>query len=389
MRSKTFNKVSIVKRILIDANPTVPYLVSGRMTGIGRTNLELINSLGKIRESLPFEVALYTQNLKGVSAKQLRTGFKSVHAYLRNNEKGNLWAKRLRLREILGRYDLQHITHNYEQVVDPSRCIVTVHDAFYMKFEVENFDYTAYRKTYPPFIQKCRHIITCSESSKSDIVETMGIDPSKVTVIPWGVDHDSLYVERDLAETKRVLSNELGLERPYFLSVSCDAGRKRTPEFIKAYLAIQNPKNDLVLVWGNVPEYVRASVKGNPRIHFLSGVSADNLRRLYNCATASINPTSYEGFGLPILEAMACACPAITCHNSSLPEVGADVAIYIDEPISSSLPKLLLAIEAGKVDLKTHALAGPQQAARFTWERSASLTARVYEQELDKIHSAR
>lgn len=371
-----------MKRILIDANPVVPYLASGRVNGIGRTNLELINSLDQIRDSLPFEIALYTQNVKGISAKRLGTGFKSVHTYLRNNENGNKWAKRLHLREVFGRYDLQHITHNYEQVVDPSRCIVTVHDAFFMKFEVENFDYATFKKLYPPFIRSCRHIITCSENSKKDIVETMEINPQRITVIPWGVDHQSLYVEQDADQARNALIATYGLKRPYFLSVSCDAGRKRTPQLIEAYMSLENPENDLVLVWRGAPVQIREKVKNHPHIHILSGVSADNLRYLYNCATASVNPTSYEGFGLPILEAMACGCPAVTCRNSSLPEVGGDVALYLDEPVETSLPKLLADIDAQNIDLSSYVVAGPEQAARFTWAESARLTAQIYEREL-------
>lgn len=172
------------KRILIDANPAILEVI-GRYTGIGRTCKELILGLDAIADELPYEISLYSQNVKGCSAKHLNTRFKTIHSYLRNNHNGQQWGRRLRLRELLGRYDLQHITHNYDGgIIDPSRCIVTVHDAFFMKFEVPNFDYTSFRTLYPPFIQACRHIITCSENSKKDIIETMDVEESKISVIP-------------------------------------------------------------------------------------------------------------------------------------------------------------------------------------------------------------
>lgn len=370
------------KRILIDANPVVPFLANGRNTGIGRTCLELILSLDKIRGSLPFEVELYTQNLSGISARRLGTGFKSHHVYLRNTSFGRAIAKATGLRELSSHYDLQHITHNYENVRHPERCIVTVHDAFFMKIEDERFNFAKLRKLYPPFIRRARHIITCSEYSKKDIIETMGIPPEKITVIPWGVDHDVLYPEKDLTAVAETLKNDYGIERPFFLSVSCDAGRKRTPALIEAYNTLPNPTNDLVLVWGNPPHDIIQKYAGNSRIHFLKNIPNDALRLLYNGATASLNPTCYEGFGLPVLEAMACGCLAVTCRNSSLLEVGGDVALYIEEPIEESLPIMLRQLDSSEFDYSDRKAAGIARAAQFTWARTAQLTADVYASQL-------
>lgn len=368
----------MMKKILIDANPVIPFLISGKQTGIGRTCLDLIKSLNEIEKDLPFKIDLYTQNLKGISAKKLRTKFKSHHIYLRNTISYKKIVSRLSLREFISGYDLMHITHNFEIVRDPSKCIVTAHDAFYMKFDAVNFDYASMRITYPRFLRACRHIITCSEYSKNDIIETMGIEPEKITVIPWGINH-SVFYEVPREEARNYVAKEFGLERPFFLSVSCDNGRKRTPQLIEAYLSLENPENDLVLAWSNPPEDLKRIVSDNSRIHFLKNVSDEGLRYLYNYATAAFNPTSYEGFGLPILEAMACGCPAITCNNSSLPEVGKDVAIYLEEPIHDSLPKVMRAIEDNTFDLSSNIKRGPKQAANFNWKNTANLTAELYE----------
>ena len=366
------------KKILIDANPIVPYFAQGKINGIGRTCMELIRELEKQREVLPFDIELFTQNLKGVSAKHLHTGFKSRHLYLRNTESHNRLSRCLHLRELLSGYDLQHITHNYEIVTDPGKCIVTVHDAFFMKFEVPNFDYTAFKEIYPPFIRECRHIITPSEYSKRDIIKTMDIPSERITVVPWGVDHETMYVEQDKTIVCSQLRKEYGLDRPFFLSVSCDTGRKRTDQLITAYLKLSNPQNDLVLVWGNPPEDIKKLIKCHDRIHLFSGINNEELRRLYNCATVALNPSAYEGFGLPILEAMACGCPAVTCHNSSLPEVGGNVALYLDEPVSESLPKIMSQIDANELSLDKARIQGPERAAQFSWERTVRETVRVY-----------
>lgn len=370
------------KRILIDANPVVPYLALGRNSGIGRTCLELIKALDKIKTELPFEVELYTQNLKGVSARQLGTGFQTHHLYLRNDWFGKKISKLTCFRKLISRFDLQHITHNYEMDADPSKCIVTVHDAFFMKIDVNNFDNAEFRRTYPPFIRSARHIITCSEYSKKDIVETMGINEDKITVIPWGIDHNTFFAETDKPYIKCKLLEQYGLDRPFFLSVSCDAGRKRTPALIDAYKTLKNPQNDLVLVWSNPPSEILDKIADNNRIHILKNISNQSMRYLYNTATASINPTSYEGFGLPILEAMACGCLAVTCRNSSLPEVGGDIALYLEEPIQQSLPIVLHQLDQSEQDYSSIKNAGISRAAQFTWGRTAQLTAEVYASQL-------
>lgn len=370
-----------MKKILIDANPIVPFYSLGINNGIGRTNMELIKSLDSFKDEIPFNIELFTQNLRGISAKKLNTGFKTRHLYLRNTDSQRELSKRLHLRELISGYDLQHITHNYEIVTDPSKCIVTVHDAFFMKFEVPNFDYKLYRKLYPPFIKACKHIITPSEYSKKDIMETMDIPGKKITVIPWGIDHNSFYPEKK-EESKNFVRNRFSIKKPFFLSVSCDAGRKRTDKLIEAYLNLENPKNELVLVWSNPTEAVLSKINNNSKIHLLSNLKNEELRHLYNAATASVNPTSYEGFGLPVLEAMACGCPVVTCNNSSIPEVGGDACIYVPEPIEKHLSEVLSKIDKGDVDLSELRKKSIEQASKFSWERTARETVHVYQKVL-------
>ena len=333
------------------------------------------------------DIALYSQNLKGIGGKNLNTKFKSFHVYLRNTKFFNKLSAVFHIRELFTRYDLMHITHNFEYVANPKNCIVTIHDAFFMKINETQFNHLAMRKEVPEFAKRCRHIITCSEYSKKDIIETMGINPAKITVIPWGIDHTNFYIEDDCNISKSYLEIQYDIRKPYFLSVSCNAERKRTDVLVKAYLTYirdnNETLNDLVLVWNNPPselkEYIsKFDVKLQQRIHFLHNVSNDDLRKLYNCATASFTPSSYEGFGLPILEAMACGCPVVAANNSSLPEVGGDAAIYVDEPIHDSLIDIISKIESNSIDLNSLSNKGIEHAAKYTWGRAAKATIELY-----------
>ena len=361
-----------MKRLVIDVNSIVPYYVAGKVTGIGRTTLELIQALAKIPE-LPFEVILYSQNMKGVGGHTIDTPFKSVHLYLPHREKINQILAKFPIKEWLTGYDLMHITHNFEYVHRPDKCVVTLHDALFMKMQESAFEHEKMKQIVPPFIHQCKHIITCSEASKRDIVETMGVNPEKITVIYWGVKHDIFFPQKDKLSVRDKLQSKFKLSNPYFLSVSCNAERKRTDVLVRSYIALSNKQplsHDLVLVWGNPPisllEEVKNSCVAN-RIHFLKNISDEDLALLYNGANAMFFPSSYEGFGLPILEAMACGTPVVTCRNSSLDEIAGEAAIYLEEPISNSLCNVMRQFDQHELDLNSMIEKGLKRAALFNW----------------------
>jgi len=368
-----------MKKILIDANPVVPYFALGRNSGIGRTCMELIAELDRRRESLPFEIELYTQNIRGVSAKRMNTGFKTHHAYLRNTPSWNILSKRLHIRELLSGYDLQHITHNCEILRDPSRCIVTIHDALFFSHPENFLGAEESRKLVPPFARKSRHVITISENSKREIMQYMDVPEEKITVIPWGVDHRLLFPHK-------VESNRCNFS--YFASVSCDIGRKNTITLLRAYekFARSNPAHHLILVWSN-PSDEALRLAELPhienRVHFVSNISNEELADIYAGATATFFPSLYEGFGLPIAESMACGVPCVTCRNSSLPEVGGDAAIYVDPMDMDGMATEMERFENGDYDMNELRRKSVAQADNFRWENCAAATIEVYKQCLE------
>lgn len=374
-----------MKRLLIDADPVVPYYVFGKVNGIGRTTMELIQALAKIPD-LPFEIMLYSQNMKGIGGRNLQTPFPCRHLYLPNRGNINRFLSHFPVREWLTGYDLMHITHNFEYVHRPERCIVTIHDALFMKIQEKAFEHERMRVEVPPFARRCKHIITCSEASKKDIVETMQIEPDKVSVIYWGVKHEIFH---PLGLEKEEIIRRLRVDYPfmpsrYFLSVSCNAERKRTHILVKQYMELcrQQPVNDLVLVWSNPPAWLLAQInnsKAAGRIHFLTNVTDQELALLYNGATASFMPSSYEGFGLPVLEAMACGTPVVTCRNSSLEEIGGEAAIYLEEPVDDSLTDVMERIENQSLPLMEWGEKGISRAKDFTWSKCAEKVVDVYE----------
>lgn len=379
-----------MKRLVIDVNPIVPYYVTGKVTGIGRTTLELIQALAKVPE-LPFEVVLYSQNMKGIGGRNAGLPFKNKHLYLPHREKIDRLLARFPVREWFTGYDLMHIPHNFEYVYRPDKCVVTLHDALFMKIQESAFEHEKMKQIVPPFMHQCKHIITCSEASKRDIVETMEVNPEKITVIYWGVKHDIFFPQKDKLSVRDKLQSKFKLSNPYFLSVSCNAERKRTDVLVRSYIALsreQSLSHDLVLVWGNPPTSLLEEVKNSSvanRIHFLKNISDEDLALLYNGAEAMFFPSSYEGFGLPLLEAMACGTPVVTCRNSSLDEIAGDAAIYLEEPISNSLLDVMLQFEQHELNLDSMIEKGLKRATLFNWKRTAEETVQVYSKMLNLV----
>lgn len=372
-----------MKKLLIDVDSIVPYYVFGKISGIGRTTLELIQALAKIK-NLPFEIELYSQNMKGIGGRNAGLPFKSKHLYLPHRENIDKLLARFPVREWFTGYDLMHIPHNFEYVHRPDKCVVTLHDALFMRIQETAFEHAKMKRLVPPFMHQCRHIITCTEASKRDIVDTMGITPEKISVIYWGVKHDIFYPQTDKLEVKERIRTKFKLSAPYFLSVSCNAERKRTDVLVRSYLALsqqQKPQHDLVLVWGNPPQSLLDEIQQSgvaQRIHFLKNISDADLALLYNGAKALFFPSSYEGFGLPILEAMACGTPVVTSNNSSLGEVASDAAVYLSEPVFESLIDVMGRFEKDMIDVAPLIKKGLNRASEFTWAKTASETVQVY-----------
>lgn len=369
-----------MKKLLIDVNSIVPYYVSGKVNGIGRTTLELIQALSKI-PNIPFEIELYSQNMKGIGGRNTGLPFRCRHLYLPYRDKVDKLLARIPIREWLTGYDLMHIPHNFEYVHRPEKCVVTIHDAMFFSYPESFLGHDFARANYPKLARRAKAIITCSENSKREIVEYMQIPPEKIAVCNWGINHHLFF-------PRAHVSNKYTGNAPYFLSVSCDIGRKNTISVLRAYELFmkQDPVTELVLVWRNPPVEIKEkylSPRFRNRIHFVSNITDEELASLYSSATAMFFPSKYEGFGLPIAESMASGTPVVTCRNSSLEEVGGNAAIYVDPEDIEAMADWMAQFENGNLDMEAIKERGLAQAAKFTWDACAQKTIDVYKRCLD------
>jgi glycosyltransferase involved in cell wall biosynthesis len=145
-------------------------------------------------------------------------------------------------------------------------------------------------------------------------------------------------------------------------------------------------KNDLVMVWRHPPQDISSAITRDglsSRIRLIQGVSDEDLQLLYCGATAMVFPSDYEGFGLPVLEAMACGTPVVTTRSSSLPEISGDAAIYVDTRVPTAVRDALAGFEDGAHDVAGLRSAGLQRAGAFTWDTHVRQMLSLYEKCLD------
>jgi glycosyltransferase involved in cell wall biosynthesis len=215
--------------------------------------------------------------------------------------------------------------------------------------------------------EKVAHAFTISRSTLNDLVRVVGIPREKCDVIYAGTGFGR----------EPIVGVSVHREKKFFLAVGGLDHHKGFAETATFFIQNFSNKDVELLVVGSKSDggkerYEKViSEAGITSVHFLGFISDQELASLYSEATALIFPSMYEGFGFPILEAMACGCPVITRRNSSLEEVGGDVALYIEDDSLQGLMRLLLGDERLRETLR---IRGRQRASQFTWEEVARKT---------------
>ncbi|MEX0677390.1 MAG: glycosyltransferase family 1 protein [Pirellulales bacterium] len=263
-----------------------------------------------------------------------------------------------------------------------ARQVVTIHDcAFYDQPEVFSRRFVAwYRWLVPKLAQRIRRIITISNYSRERLLEVCRVAPEKVVVIPQGVEGRFRPLPVETVERTRA---QLGLPPRYVLFVGALVPRKNLGRLLEAWKTVSPsfPELSLVLAGGSNQVFREAGLNRLPASVVTAGYVADeHLPAVYGGAELFVFPSLYEGFGLPVLEAMACGVPVLTSNVTSLPEVAGDAALYVDpyrfESIAEGLQTLLS--DRGLHD--ELARRGIARASAYTWDRTAAVTWNVLQE---------
>jgi len=282
--------------------------------------------------------------------------------------------------------DLLHSPHYTMPLAHPCRCVVTFHDMSFFLFP--GLHTLPKRILFPLIIRASARrsdaIIADSESTRQDAIRLLGSPPSKITTVHLGVTADYKPIS-DQARLESV-RQEYHLPERFILYVGTVEPRKNLPSLLYAYQSLSErlPGWSLVIAGrlGWMYDAVMRLVKQlalSEQVYFTGYMPEVDLPALYNLADLVVYPSVYEGFGLPVLEAMACGVPVITTNVSSMPEIVADAGVLIspgDDPALAEAMKTLL------TDPEKHrwfSEKGIQRAAAFTWEKTAQETLKVYQ----------
>jgi len=279
--------------------------------------------------------------------------------------------------------ELAHVQYLVPPVA-PCPFVTTIHDVAFRRFP-KLFPLKhrlLLNGLIPMAIERSAAVITCSHSTKRDLVELFGAPEEKVVVTPYAADGVYQPMERD--EARALAQRRLGVPLPYILSVGVLQPRKNLPRLVRAYNRIAGSiPQRLVLVGkeGWAGDELRKAVSESPRGKepLFTGYVADaDLPVLYAAADLFVYPSLYEGFGLPPLEALACGTPVLTSNVSSLPEVVGDAALTVDPHDEKAIAEAMRTVLSDPALRERLAAAGPPRAAEFSWERTARETVAVY-----------
>jgi glycosyltransferase involved in cell wall biosynthesis len=346
--------------------------------GLGRYCRGLIEAIGRVDDRNQYEILIPSASPGLPSRPNITYRLIRFPVFKRR-----FWEQAAPL--LAGRHDILHFPHDSRVAWKREKFIVTIHDLKPLLFESLRLRWNLNRMIERLFVGTCLervdHILTDSYASRRDIIHHLQVPVDRVTVVYPGVDGQRFRPASDQGEPHSV-----ELRRPVVLSVAGADPTKNINTLIDAFGRLPpalRDAHDLILVGDfrhrhDVRERVRqAGIES--RTVFMGVVGDERLIRLYQHATVFVFPSLYEGFGFPVLEAMACGCPVISSDAASLPEVAGEAAILVNPTDVRSLTQELERVLKDPALRETLRRRGLRQAAFFPWDRTAQETVAVYE----------
>ncbi len=288
----------------------------------------------------------------------------------------------------VGQVDIFHAT---DFVLPPTlphtHTLLTVHDLSFVRVpESASPRLKAYLETVVPrSVKRADYVLADSLATKLDLIDLYGIQPERVVVLLSGVDpiFRPIHSAKFISTQKKY---QIG-ECPYIFAVGTVQPRKNYARLIEALSILRSRGLEIDLViaggkgWLEDPIYAALDqFSMRPYVHFIGFATDDDLPILYSHALCSVFPSLYEGFGLPILEAMACDTPVITSNLSSMPEVAGDAAVLINPYDVEDIAKGIQSVVEDSNLRQSLVQKGRERVKLFTWEKSAQQLLQIYQQ---------
>lgn len=292
------------------------------------------------------------------------------------------------------RADIVHFTANTGALIKDRAVVFTFHDAIHFlpecivpaaKSFTDRFA-RRYRKwLIPKLAKQANRIIALSNNTKKDVINYLGIDDKKIDVVYTAPDDifSQINDEGYLGEILGRFSNK----RPYVLCLGYIYPRKNLLGTIRAFKEVQLKANTghIMIIAGMDVEQASAGVRKlvledlNKTIFFTGQVTDEELCALYNGADVFLYLSLYEGFGLPVIEAMSCGTPVICSNRASLPEVAGEASLLVDPRDNEQMVQAIVDLLASNSLRKDLSKRGIAHSAKFTWQKVAKQTLDVYQ----------
>lgn len=365
-------------RIGIDARP----IESDKPTGIGVYLASVLNYIFKHDKENEYFL-FSTTELKGDVSFD-----KNVKSVVIPAKIGTLWV-RYTLPKYIKKYEISLFwgtEHMLPKRVEGVRYVLTVHDIALMINKKWGSRKNALMQNMfgKPSIKQADKIITISESTKRDLINRLSIKENKIEAIHIAANGAP---ETPLLKTSEITINKFSCKsgQKYFYYVGSIEPRKNIEKLIKAYDQFAEDHKDysLVLAGGLGWRYGKIlkayeNAKNKNSIYFLGYLKPNEKDFLYRNCTALAFPTNYEGFGIPVLEAMSYGKPVLTSNNSSLPEIGGDLAFYCESNSINSIKDVMIKIDSLSINEIEHlSKKEKEHFKKFSWEKCGEKTLAV------------
>jgi len=361
------------------------YGLDRRQTGIGRYAVELARAMSDIADD--FELFLVTAGgagpLDNTEIPQIPlTGCRLLPALM---TLGNVMLRRVAYQH---RLDILHDTTGVTPFLfggGPAKTVVTVHDIIPWSFAgvSTRLDTLIYRHWLPRRLPKTDAIVTVSQASKQDILKYIRVEPDHVNVVYSGVAKTyQPSNQQQIDDIKR----KYEIPNTYILYVGSVEERKNLERVLTSFAQIKEKgvTQQLVIVGPQKWKYEQIiqtlnTLNLNQDVIFTGYVDEGDLPVLYSGADLFVFPSLYEGFGLPVIEAMACGTPVVTSNVSSLPEVAGEAALQVDPYNVEDIANAMYQVLTDPALQKTLSEKGLAHVEQFKWEHSARATKAIYQ----------
>lgn len=380
-------------KITIDVTP-----IDAKPSGVGLYVSNLVHALSELQQQESFELALAYQPglknwLKGnwqfPEKKNYNAAIYEVPIPVRIS---NLCIDYLPqffpfyLEPKLGETNIFHGTNYTVYPMKNIGKIISIYDLSFIRYpQYVNSVVEAYTDRLKKCLAWTDAIVTISESSKQDIVQYLNFDPEKVfvTYLASRYDHQSI---KNLNVEQLISHVNIDFSQPYLLFVSTLEPRKNIVAIIEAFNQLKSRykiDHQLILIgrkgWKYEPIFT--AIENSPwrhEIHHLDYVSDELVEVFYANADVFVYPSHYEGFGLPVLEAMTLGAPVVSSNTSSIPEVAGDAALLVDPNDTEQIAEAIFSIVGDRQLRQTLIDRGKLRASLFSWENTARQTLKAY-----------